>query len=317
MVDENFYFIKKDPLKIYDKMGTLGKGSYGVVWKFKNKNSKNIYAAKVSKPNNREFILLRQEIAFMRTIAHENVVSLIECYKNSNEVWLILEFMNGGTLRSICDVMLKWKESALGYILKECLKGLEWLQSNYVLHRDIKSENILFDNEGRVKIADFGFVTALTIETSARNSVKGSPYWMAPEMIGRKAYEMQVDIWSLGIVAFEIAQGRPPYFYQKLDLVSLLLNIKNNPPPTLKKPEKWSNEFIHLLEKLLKKDPKRRPLAKQILLHPFFYKTCSREEFASTIPKIFKQKTIIEKTRTRKRERKKKENIEKANNQLV
>lgn len=91
------------------------------------------------------------------------------------------------------------------------MKALLYIHSLHRIHRDIKSDNILLNDEGEVKIADFGYAAQLTQQQQKRNTVVGTPYWMAPELIRGHDYGIKVDIWSLGIMVMEMAEGEPPY----------------------------------------------------------------------------------------------------------
>jgi serine/threonine protein kinase len=143
------------------------------------------------------------------------------------------------------------------------------------MHRDIKSDNILLHSDGRVKVADFGFAVSLCQEEKNRQSVVGTPYWMAPELIRGTGYDAKVDVWSTAITALEMADGEPPHLHQP-PLRALLL-ITTKAPPTLLKPEQWSKEFNHFLKCSLVLEPSKRASAEELLMHPFL-KCCSTQQ---------------------------------------
>lgn len=119
-------------------------------------------------------------------------------------------------------------------------------------------------------MADFGFCAELSSNQDKRKSVVGTPYWMAPEVIRGVDYDTKVDLWSLGIMALELADGEPPL----LDLPPLraLFLIATQPPPTLREPEKWTEEFKDFLQSCLAKNPQKRGSAEELLKHPFILK---------------------------------------------
>ena len=130
------------------------------------------------------------------------------------------------------------------------LKGLDSLHVKRQLHRDLKSDNVLMDMEGHVKIADFGFAIQLTKEILSRKSLVGTPAWMAPELIKKEPYDEKVDIWSLGMVAMELVEGEPPYLRMKHQ--QAMMSIVNRDPPVL---NRGSQELIDFVGSCLKKKP--------------------------------------------------------------
>ena len=138
------------------------------------------------------------------------------------------------------------------------MRGLHYLHSNNIIHRDIKSDNILTDKDGEVKLADFGYAAQLTSERAARSSKVGTLCWMAPELIrGERRYGTGIDIWSFGIFAFELAEGDPPYIREPQSRV--MINIITQEPPKIS--NRWSEGFRDFVAACLTTDPERRPSA--------------------------------------------------------
>ncbi|GFS71612.1 hypothetical protein NPIL_620412 [Nephila pilipes] len=163
-------------------------------------------------------------------------------------------------------------ELQIAYACRETLKGLEYLHSLGMMHRDIKGANILLSDEGDVKLADFGVSAQITATISKRKSFIGTPYWMAPEVaaVERKGgYNQQCDIWAVGITAIELAELQPPMFDLHPMRALFLMSKSGFKPPTLSDKVKWTPVFHHFVKVALTKNPKKRPTAERLLQHPF------------------------------------------------
>jgi serine/threonine protein kinase len=209
-----------------------------------------------------------------------NVVTYYESYNFNSCLWIIVELMKGNLTDLIMDKAGIIPEYLMAYIFKEILTALKGLHLQFRIHRDIKSDNVLLSLDGSVKLGDFGYAAQLTAEEDKRTTVVGTPSWMAPELILGSGYDEKVDIWSLGIVAIEIAEGEPPYL--KENSMKALQLISSNPPPTLREKNKWSSEFNDFVTRCLIKDPEARPRASELLEHPFISlsPTDSKEQFS-------------------------------------
>lgn len=163
-------------------------------------------------------------------------------------------------------------EAQIASVSREVCEGLRHLHSKGVIHRDIKSDNILLSLNGDVKLTDFGFCARIADPaTTKRTTMVGTPYWMAPEVVLRKEYGANVDIWSLGILAIEMLEGEPPYLTE--NPVRALYLIATNGTPRIKDWDKLSSVFRDYFKVTLQADPAKRPSAAAILQHDFFKHT--------------------------------------------
>jgi len=274
---------KADPNQMYTDFVKIGEGAAGEVYLVTSLKSKDKFAIKKMPLNAQNVKLLTSEIHIMKESDHVNIVAYKDSFRVDSQLWVVMEYMGGGCLTEILEQFdfIQMTEAHIAWVCKETLKGLKYIHSLHRIHRDIKSDNMLLSSKGEVKIADFGYAAQLTEKKDRRNTIVGTPYWMAPELIRGQNYDTKVDIWSLGIMIMEMAEGEPPYM--EFPPLRALFLITTKGIPDLKEPEKWSKEFRDFVAKSLEKDPEKRPSATEMLKHPWLEVSCTGEELLKLI----------------------------------
>jgi len=264
VLSENF--AGGDPTKLFILEKELGKGASGSVYRAISNTDNNVYAIKQVPLSAKTLTATIKEIKFMSGVQHPNTLRYYTCYRKENDVWIVMEICDIG---SVLDILNKTdnglEESCIAAITAQVLRGLDYLHSEAkTIHRDIKSANLLVNSKGEVKIADYGTAAEADVP---RTTVIGSSYWMAPETIDQRGYDSKADIWSLGITLIEMAEKDPPFF--KLEPHEVVRAIVQQSPPTLKNPSGWTLEFRDVVKVCLNRDPKKRASAAALLQHPW------------------------------------------------
>ncbi|KAG5987729.1 hypothetical protein E4U54_004893 [Claviceps lovelessii] len=212
--------------------------------------------------------LLVDEIMIMRESRHDNIISFLEAFllNDSQQLWVVMDYMEAA-LNQIIDNNSTIPERHIATICREVCKGLQYLHSRRIIHRDIKSDNVLMDRTGNIKITDFGYCAKLTEQRSKRATVVGTTYWMAPEMVRQQSYSFKIDVWSLGIMAIEMAEMDPPYMDEE-PLRALYLIATSGTPP-LRHAEKHGMLLKAFLARCLRVEPHLRPSTGELLEHEF------------------------------------------------
>ncbi|KAJ8536150.1 hypothetical protein K7X08_034551 [Anisodus acutangulus] len=232
---------------------------------------------------------ISREAQTMVLVDHPNVLKSHCSFVSDHNLWVIMPYMAGGSCLHILKAAHPdgFEETVIATVLREVLKGLEYLHHHGFIHRDVKAGNILIDARGGIKLGDFG-VSAYLFDSGdrqrMRNTFVGTPCWMAPEVMEQlHGYDFKADIWSFGITALELAHGHAPF--SKYPPMKVLLMTLQNAPPGLdyERDKKFTKSFKQMIASCLVKDPSKRPSAKKLLKHPFFKQARSNDYIARTL----------------------------------
>lgn len=265
----------------YDLLEEIGRGAYAVVYRAICKPLDQVVAIKCMdlEACNCSLESVSKEAQLMSLIDHPNVMKAYCSFNVDHFLWVVMPYMDGGSCLHIMKVSYPdgLEESVIATILKETLKGLDYLHQQQQIHRDVKAGNILVDANGAVKLGDFGtsaYMFGRGDGQRSRNTFTGTPCWMAPEVMEQMhGYDFRADIWSFGITALELAHGHAPF--SKYPPMKVLLMTIHNAAPGLdhERDKRFSKAFREIVKLCLNKDPSKRPTTEKLLKHPFFRHT--------------------------------------------
>lgn len=256
---------KEDVKRMFRNVEFSGKGGFGRVFSSKdNETKKRVAIKKLPNRTEKEKNANLNEVGFLSECHHANIVSFLKAldYSAKDEVWIVTEFLEGGTLSEAVKVH-QFSERHIAYVAREMLKALTHLHSLGLVHRDLKSGNVMMSIEGHIKLIDFGL--CCDISDGPRRQMLGSPYWIPPEMIRRKEHSYPADIWSFAVCVLEMYLKEPPNSHSRLEAMYMAATqgLKSCIPSRASGPAK------DFLKRCLERNPKKRATAEELLEHPF------------------------------------------------
>eukprot|EP01028_Stygiella_incarcerata_P006944 TRINITY_DN2833_c0_g1_i1.p1 TRINITY_DN2833_c0_g1~~TRINITY_DN2833_c0_g1_i1.p1 ORF type:complete len:1467 (-),score=347.38 TRINITY_DN2833_c0_g1_i1:173-4573(-) len=257
----------------------LGRGAYGSVYLGMNSETGELIAVKrvaVSEKDEKSEQLkaLEREIGLMKKLQHPNIVRYLGTETRDGFLNIFMEYVPGGSISYLLEKFGGFEESVVRVYLRQILSGLQYLHDHDIVHRDIKGANILVDDKGNIKLADFGAsknLNEILQPNLGLSSICGTPYWMSPEMIRQLGHDKKADIWSVGATAYEMFAGFPPYsdLNASNPIAIMFVIAKSNGPPPMPPKVDLGQDAADFLSQCFRKDPKERPTVEELLAHPF------------------------------------------------
>ncbi|KAJ1927879.1 hypothetical protein IWQ60_002570 [Tieghemiomyces parasiticus] len=271
LVDSN------DPDSLYEPYELFAEGESGEMFRSKEIATGVEVAIKVIPRTSDRMAIINNEIMILKSNHCPNLVDYRSCHLFDDSLYIVYEYMGVGSLTDLLEGYPEscMSEPLMARVCVDVLNGLDYLHSNLRVHRDIRSDNLLINDRGHIKITDFGMAVQLTPEAPTQVAVIGTPYWMSPEIAKGRPHDTKCDIWSFGIVAVEMAQGQPPYMeYPPLKALYL---IASNGRPEWDEPDRWSGSFKDFVSQCTTQDSVTRPSATQLRSHPFLELAASHQ----------------------------------------
>jgi mitogen-activated protein kinase kinase kinase ANP1 len=257
---------------VWRRGNLIGEGVFGKVFQAMNVDTGELLAVKVIKLSSdpsvavKQFSVLSDEVDLLKSLNHLNITKYYQTdtHPESRSVSILLEYITGGSLRELLLRFGKFPANVIRSYTSQILRGLSYLHSQRVVHRDLKSANVLVTEDAIIKLSDFGCSKKLD-RGGISMSVKGSPFWMAPEVVMETGHSYPSDIWSLGCLVLEMASGAPPWSDVSTKAAEVIRMIST--PGMLPTMPDVAEDLMTIIRKCLQRDPKLRPTAKELLQH--------------------------------------------------
>ncbi|KAI0665966.1 kinase-like domain-containing protein [Trametes maxima] len=253
--------------QLYQRLETVGKGAYGSVHKGRDLRTGDVVALKIINLDTEDDDVgdIQREVALLTQLRDApNVTKYFGCYMDGPRVWIVMEYAQGGSVRTLMKACNDGvvEEKYVAVIIREVLIALSYLHKSAIIHRDLKAANVLVTSHGKVMICDFGVSALLVTASSKRNTLVGTPHWMAPEVAHASAYDTKADIWSLGIMIYEMIKGSAPnsHIVDQHKLIQLIPRMK---PPRLAEAD-GSKELRDFVAACLRESPADRLSADEL-----------------------------------------------------
>ena len=288
----------RDELEKYSKIEKVGEGTYGVVYKCQNKETKKLVALKKIRLENEDEGMPStaiREISILKQLHHPNIVNLLDLIHGEKKLYLVFEFLDHDLKKYLNLNGSPLSPQLVKSYLYQILLAIKYCHSKRILHRDLKPQNLLIDKNGIIKVGDFGLARAFGIPIKTLTHEILTLWYRAPEiLLGQREYSTPIDIWSIGLIFYEMAHRKPLFAGDcEIDQIFKIFQMYGTPtektwPGITKLPEFKLNfpQFkgkgiqsyntlidhvgVDLLEKMIQLDPCKRISAKQALNHPFF-----------------------------------------------
>ncbi|KAG7204805.1 hypothetical protein KM043_005211 [Ampulex compressa] len=257
----------------YSLLEKIGSGSFATVYKATKKDGcrdlvaiKCIDRSKLSSIHGNNYIVT--EICLLKVLKHENIVEMREFFWDPGYIYIVMEYCNGGDLSTFIKKRQKLPERICRRFLQQLALALKYLRSHNVSHMDLKPKNLLLIKKPQLvlKVADFGLAQYLS-NSERKFTIRGSPLYMAPEILLKGQYDARVDLWSVGVIMYECLFGKAPYSSGSYE--ELLKKIKDGCPIEIPNVPPVSANCSHLLRALLKRDPMERITFDEFFAHDF------------------------------------------------